>query len=223
MFKQWRHLFYREYLLAIRSPSEWLHPLLFFVVVVSLFPLAISPDPHLLTQIGPGIIWMATLFAAILSFSHLFLSDYQDGSLEQLILNIRPLSLVVLTKVGMHALLLGLPLIVLSPFLAVAYDLSPLAVINLVLSLLLGVPSLCLLGSMAASITLSLRNSSLLLALILLPLYVPILIFSSSAVMRAQLGQPAAAEFSMLAALFIFLIMLAPWVSSYCLKVAVEA
>ncbi len=212
----------REFLLNVRDLSELLHPLIFFMVVVSLFPLAISPDPKLLASIGPGIIWMAVLFASILSFPNLFYHDYQDGSLEQSVLNIRPLSMIVLTKVLLHSALLGIPLLILSPVLAMGYHLDHSALIALMLSLLIGIPSLCLLGAIGSAITVSLNQSGILLALILLPLYVPILIFASSAVLRSERGESVNAELALLGAIFIFLLMLAPIVTSYCLKVAVE-
>ncbi len=222
MFKEAQQLWHREILLLIRNPSECLHPLLFFIVMVSVFPLALSPNPQLLSQVGPGFIWISVLFSAILSLPHLFYSDYHDGSLEQLLLRVRPLSCLTLIKVGVHCLFLGAPFILLSPILAVAYHLSSQAIAHLIWSLVLGVPCLCLLGSIAASISLGLRNSSLILALILLPLYVPILIFATSAVLHSGVGESAAAEYALLGALLIFLLILAPLVSAYCLRIAVE-
>jgi len=218
-----KHLFYREWLLLLRSPAQLFQPLLFFVVIVSLFPLAISPDPRILMQIGPGIIWMGILFALILSFSPLFAEDYQDGSLEQLVINCYPLSALVLVKVLVHSLMLGLPLMLLLPLMAFAYDLSTQAIVSLIMSLALALPSLCLVGALGASVVLALRNGTLLLALILLPLYVPILIFASAAVVHAQANQSAAAELALLGALLVLFLVLIPPATSYCLRTAVES
>ena len=223
MIKLMANLFYREWLLLLRSPLHLIQPLLFFVVIVSLFPLAISPDPRILVQIGPGIIWIGILFALILSFAQLFAEDYHDGCLEQLVINCHPLSILVIAKVFVHSLMIGLPLILLLPLIAFAYDLSLPAILNLIASLALALPSLCLLGSLGASVILSLRNGTLLLSLILLPLYVPILIFASAAVMHAELNQSATAELALLGAILVLFMVLLPPATSYCLRTAVES
>ncbi len=223
MLKLMANLGYRESLVLWRHPGQLLQPLLFFVIIASLFPLAISPDPRLLMQIAPGVIWMAILFALILSFSHLFADDYLDGSLEQHIISCHPLSVWVLVKVLLHSLMIILPMLIFLPCLSLAYALSEAAIINLLLAMLLAVPSMCLLGALGASVILSLRNGTLLLALILLPLYVPILIFASAAVVHAQNQQSAAAELSLLAALLVLLSVLLPAATSYCLRTAAEA
>jgi heme exporter protein B len=213
-------LFVREYKLAMRSPADYLHALGFFVVVVSIFPMAISPDPQLLQQVGPGIIWMAVLFASILSLPHLFNADFKDGTLVGYVLTVQPLSLLVLVKTLVQCLFIGIPLMILAPLMAMFYQLPTMAVLNLVISLLLGIPCLYLLGGIGAAITVSLRNSAMILTFILLPLYVPILIFASSATLHSQ--QSANAEFALLGALLIMLLILAPMVSSYCLRLACE-
>jgi heme exporter protein B len=213
-------LLMREWKLALRSCSDLFYSLGFFIVIVSLFPMAISPDPELLKLVGPGIIWMAVLFASILSLPQLFNADFKDGNLEQYLLTVQPLSSLVIVKILVHGLFIGLPLLVLAPLLALFYQLSTQAIINLVLSLLLGIPSIYLLGAIGAAITIGLRNSALLLTFILLPLYVPILIFATSAVIHAQ--QSTHAEFALLGALFIFLLILAPLVTSYCLRLTAE-
>ncbi len=211
----------RECIRSFRSRLDYFNPLLFFIIVVTLFPLATTPDIKILRLIGPGVIWVAALLAIMLSLSQLFQDDFLDGSLEQFVLSPYPLPLLIGAKVLAHWLILGLPLIVIAPLLAMMFHLSLYALWILMLSLLLGTPILLLIGAIAAALTVGLRNSGLLLALLMLPLYIPTLIFASSAVLAANHGLAIAAQMAMLAALLVLSITLAPLAAAFALRVGV--
>lgn len=212
----------RECLLSFRKIAEYSNSLLFFIVVAILFPLAITPELNTLRLIGPGIIWISALLATLLSLNNLFYEDYHDGSLEQLIVSPYPLSLLLFTKILVHWLITGLPLILLSPLLGSLFHLSPHAIFILALSLLLGTPTLSLIGAIGSALTVGLRNNGLLLALIILPLYIPILIFSTSAVLEADIGQTVTAQLALLTALLAMALTLAPLTTAFALQIGVS-
>jgi heme exporter protein B len=206
---------------ALRKPQQIVNPLLFFIIIVSLFPLGISSENAFLKQIAPGIIWIAALVATLVSLDKLFKQDLLDGTLDQLILSPYPLSLFILAKVFAHWLLTGLPLILLSPLLGLMLQLPHSAILALIFSLLLGTPILSLLGSVALALTVGLPNGSILLSLILLPLYVPVLVFGTSTILAALTGLPIAGNIALLAAFFVLALTLAPLASAAALRVGI--
>ncbi|AMO25039.1 heme exporter protein CcmB [Ramlibacter solisilvae] len=211
----------REVLTAARRPSDALGGLLFFIVVASLFPLAVGPDPALLLSIGPGVVWVAALLAVVISLHRVFQPDLEDGSLEQMLLSPSALGVIVSAKVVAHWLLGCLPLVAVAPLLALQYGLGPESLLALLASLLLGTPTLALLGAFGAALTLGLRGHAL-LALIVLPLCVPVLIFGSSAVSAAGQGLPVGPQLSLLGACLSLSVFLCPWATGAALRLAVE-
>ncbi|WP_020167245.1 MULTISPECIES: heme exporter protein CcmB [Methylotenera] len=212
----------RDLLQAFRNRSDIATTVFFFVMVASLFPLAVSPDPAILRQLGPGVLWVAALLACMLSLSRLFASDYADGTLEQLVISPHSLSLLTLGKIVAHWLVSGLPVVLLSPLLALQYGMHSQSLWILALSLLLGTPALSLIGAIGAALTLGVRGSGLLIALLVLPLYIPILIFGAGAVTASQTGISAEANLSLLAASTLLALLLAPFASATALRIAVE-
>lgn len=210
----------RDLLLAYRHRGELLNPLVFFVLVVTLFPLGVGADAVLLKQIAPGVIWVAALLASLLSLDTLFRSDFDDGSLELMVVTPHPLSLLVLGKIIAHWLLSGAPLALMSPLLAVMFGLDGNVIGVLWLSLLLGTPVLSLIGAIAVALTVGLRKGGVLLALLILPLYVPVLIFACGAVDAASSGFPVTGQLYMLAALLGLAVSLAPWPTAAALKMS---
>ena len=185
-------LFRRDLRLALRQGGDTGLVLGFFVLAVVLFPFGVGPEPAVLQRIGAGIVWVAALLAALLSLDRLFQADYQDGGLDLLALSTLPLELAVLAKCAAHWVATGLPLALISPFLAFLVDLDPGAIPILTLSLLIGTPALSLIGSVAAALTLGARRQGVLLSLLVLPLYVPPLVFGAGAVEASALGTGAA-------------------------------
>jgi heme exporter protein B len=213
-------LLQRDLMLAFRHRSELANPLLFFVMVVSLFPLGLGPEPNILQRIGPGVIWVAALLSALLSLDTIFRSDFEDGSLEQLLLSPHPASVLVIAKVVAHWLVTGLPLLLLAPLLGVLFHLSLQATLALVLTLTLGTPVLSLLGAIGVALTVALKRGGVLLSLLLLPLYIPVLIFAASAVDAASGGLPVTAQLSFLGALLALALTLAPVASAAALRIS---
>jgi len=212
----------RDLLLAVRNRNEILQPLLFLLVVVSLFPLGLGPGPTLLGRIAPGVIWIAALLASMLSLDNLFRSDYEDGVLEQLIVSGQPLTVLVLAKMLAHWLTAGVPIIVLCPLLAVWLNLPAFALPTLVKSLLLGTPILTLVGAIGAALTVGLRQGGQLLALLVFPLLVPVLIFATGAVTLVVDGVQDTAHLGLLAALLMLAMTLAPFGCAAALKISVS-
>ncbi|MGR8981346.1 MAG: heme exporter protein CcmB [Gammaproteobacteria bacterium] len=212
----------RDLILAMRRRSEVVNPLLFFILVITLFPLGIGAQPNLLKAIAPGIIWVSALLAAMLSLDSLFRSDFDDGSLEQLLLSPHPASLLVLAKVFAHWLVTGLPLLIVTPVLAVFLGLPDQALTILLLTLLLGTPVLSLIGAIGVALTVGLRRGGMILSLLVLPLYVPVLIFASNAVEMAGSGLPADAQISILISLFFLSLVLTPWPTAAALKMSIN-
>ncbi len=212
----------RDLRLAMRRQADIVSALFFFVIVVSLFPLGIGPEPALLRKLAPGVLWVAALLATLLSLPRLFADDYRDGTLEQLALAPHPLGLVVLGKVIAHWLVSGLPLALLAPVLGVQFDLSGEALFVLTASILLGTPALSGIGGIGAALTLGLRGGGVLLSLLVLPLYIPVLIFGAGAVDATVSGLGGDAHLSLLAALTLASLGFAPWAAAAALKISLE-
>ncbi len=212
----------RDLLLAARQKADVLNTLFFFVVVVTIVPLGIGPEPNLLRSIAPGVVWVAALLAAILSLPRLFANDHADGTLEQMLLSSEPLSMIVLGKAVAHWLVTGLPLTVMSILFGVAFDLGREETFVLVVSLALGTPVLSLIGAVGAALTLGLRGGGVLTSLLVLPLYIPVLIFGSGAVGAAATSVGYAAYLLLLGAFLLFAIVLTPWIVGIALRISVE-
>ncbi|MDO9371318.1 MAG: heme exporter protein CcmB [Gammaproteobacteria bacterium] len=212
----------RDLLLAMRRRAQILNPLVFFVIVVTLFPLGLGPEPNLLQKLAPGVLWVAALLAAMLSLEAMFHSDFEDGSLEQLLLAPQPVFITIIAKVLTHWLLSGLPLLLLAPLLALWLHLSPDAIVVLLASLALGTPVLSLIGAIGVALTVGLRRGGVLLSLLVLPLYIPVLIMGAGAVDAAASGLAAGAHLSMLGALLLLSLSLAPWAAGAALRISVE-
>lgn len=212
----------RELRLALRNRADIANPLWFFLIVITLFPLGIGPEPQLLRRIAPGIIWVAALLACLLSLERLFRDDFHDGSLEQLLLSPLPLPVVVLGKVCAHWLVTGLPLLLMSPLVALFLALDRATWQALALSLLLGTPTLSLLGAIGVGLTLGIRKGGVLLSLLLLPLFIPVLIFATAALDNAAQGMPFDGYLAILGAMLAASVMLAPFATAAALRVSLQ-
>ena len=212
----------RDLTLAVRHRAEMINPLLFFVLVTSLFPLGIGADPVLLKAIGPGIIWVAALLAALLSLDGIFRSDFEDGTLEQLLLSSHPVSVLVLAKVLAHWMITGLPLLLVAPLLGILLGLPAAGIKLLMITLLLGTPVLSLLGAVGVALTVGLRKGGMILSLLVLPLYVPLLIFAASAVDTAAAGLPVTAHLSLISALLVLALSLSPLATAAALRISLS-
>ncbi len=222
MFKAFYTVVKRDLLLAMRNRSDILTTLFFFIIAISLFPLGIGPELATLREIAPGVFWVAALLASMLALERLFAIDFADGTLEQLLLTPQPTTLLVLAKVLAHWLITGVPLVLLSPLLGLQYDLSSEAIQALMLTLLLGTPSLSLIGAIGAALTLGLRGGGVLVSLLVLPLYIPVLIFGAGAVEATVSGPGGAGHLSMLGAIFLLSLALAPLATVAALRVSAE-
>jgi heme exporter protein B len=212
----------RDLKLAMRRQADIVSALFFFIIVVSLFPLGVGPEPDLLRTLAPGVLWVAALLATMLSLPRLFADDYRDGTLEQLALAPHPLGLVVLGKVIAHWLVSGLPLALLAPVLGIQFDLGNDALLILTLAILVGTPALSGIGGIGAALTLGLRGGGVLLSLLVLPLYIPVLIFGAGAVDATVSGLGGEAHLSLLAAITFAALGFAPWAAAAALKIALE-
>jgi heme exporter protein B len=212
----------RDLRIALRSRAELGVQLLFYVIVVSLFPLATTPERTLLATMGPGVLWVAALLASLLSLPRLFAGDYADGTLEQIALSPYPLGALVSGKILAHWLTTGLPVALLAPLLGVQYAMDGESLVVLTAALLIGTPILSLLGAIGAALTLGLRAGGSLLALLILPLYVPVLIFGAGAVDAARAGLGAAANLSLLAAGFCIALVGAPFAAAAAVRIALD-
>lgn len=212
----------RDLLSALRHRADLLTTLIFFVIVASLFPLGVGSETALLRVMGPGVVWVAALLASLLALARLFAGDYADGTLEQLALAPHPLTMLVLAKVAAHWLASGLPLVIIAPLLGLQFDLNADALLVLLASLLLGTPTLSLIGAVGAALTLGVRGGGALLSLLVLPLYVPVLIFGAGAVEASAAGLGAAAHLSLLGALLLAALVFTPWATAVSLRIAVE-
>jgi len=217
-----RCVLWRDLLLALRRRGDVATALLFFVIVASLFPLGVGAQPNLLREIAPGVIWVAALLSSLLSLRRLFESDHADGTLEQILLGAAPLGVVVLAKAAAHWLASGLPLVAIAPVIALQYDLPAVLYPVLALSLALGTPVLSLVGAIGAALTLGLRGGGVLLALLVLPLYVPVLILGAGAVEMSAAGSGGEAQLLLLAAALVFAAAFAPWAIAAALRISSE-
>lgn len=212
----------RDLLLAFRQRADVANTLLFFVVVVTMVPLGVGPELNTLRTIAPGIIWVAALLAAILSLARLFANDYADGTLEQMLLTGEPLPVIVLAKAAAHWLVTGLPITGMAVLLAAMFDLDRGTTAVLVASLALGTPALSLIGAVGAALTLGLRGGGVLITLLVLPLYVPVLIFGAGAVETAAGGLSPQGHLLLLGAMSLGAAVLAPWAIAAALRISLE-
>jgi heme exporter protein B len=217
-----RTVVWRELLVALRRPSDVATVLLFFVIVTSLFPLGVGAEPNQLRAIAPGVIWVAALLSTMLSLGRLFAADHADGTLEQMLLGAAPLGVIAAAKALAHWLVSGLPLVAIAPLLALQYDLPAELHGVLALSLLLGTPVLSLIGAIGAALTLGVRGGGVLLALLVLPLYVPVLVMGAGAVEMASAGLGGQGQLLILAAMLIVAAAFAPWASAAALRISSE-
>ena len=222
MLKTLQCVIRRDLLLAFRRRSDVLNTLFFFIIVVSLFPLGVGPLPSLLRTMAPGILWVAALLASMLALSRLFAHDYADGTLEQMLLSPEPLTVIVIGKVAAHWLVSGLPLVLLAPLLAVQFDLPADAIAVLVYTLLLGTPVLSLIGAIGAALTLGVRGGGVLVSLLVLPLYIPVLIFGAGAVGAQASGLGSSAHLYLLGGVLAGAVALAPWATAAALRISVD-
>ncbi|MGD9951275.1 MAG: heme exporter protein CcmB [Burkholderiales bacterium] len=212
----------RDLLLALRRRGDVAVALLFFVIVASLFPLGVGAEPNLLRAVAPGVIWVAALLSSMLSLARLFAADHADGTLEQMLLGAAPLGVIVAAKVLAHWLVAGLPLVAIAPVIALQYDLDAALYGTLALSLLLGTPVLSYIGAIGAALTLGLRGGGVLLALLVLPLYVPVLIMGAGSVEMASAGLAPGGQLLLLAAMLVVSAAFAPWAIAAAIRISTE-
>jgi heme exporter protein B len=223
MLRTFRVIVMRDLTLAMRRRTDLLTTLFFFIIVVSLFPLGVGTEKAILRQIAPGIAWVAALLASMLALERLFAGDFQDGTLEQMLLAPQPLSVLVLAKVVAHWLLTGLPLVLIAPLVGLQYDLSAGSLGIMMLALLIGTPTLSLVGAIGAALTLGLRGGGVLLSLLVLPLYIPVLIYGAGAVSASVTSIADTQPYLMLLTGFmIFALVLAPWATAAALRISSE-
>ena len=214
--------FRRDLILAYRNRQDLMNPPIFFVIVVTLFPLGVSPEKSFLVMAGAGVVWVAALLATLLSLDSLFKADFEDGSLEQLLLSPQPLFILVLAKITAHWFVSGLPLLILSPVLGVMMHLDAKAIHMLMITLLIGTPILSLLGAIGAALTVGLRVGGVLLSLLILPLYIPVLIFGTGSVEAISNGLPVGGYLAILGALLALAATLAPFATAAALRISIS-
>lgn len=212
----------RDLVLAMRRRTDVLTTLVFFVMVVSLFPLGVGPEADMLRRIAPGVLWVAALLSSMLSLGRLFAADHQDGTLEQMLLVPQSLAVLVLGKMVAHWMVSGLPLVLLAPVLGLQFDMSVEAIGVLMLGLLLGTPVLSMLGAIGAALTLGLRGGGVLLSLLVLPLCIPVLIFGTGAVGAVAASLPYASHLSLMGAILVLALTFTPWVTAQALRISME-
>ncbi len=213
----------RDLLIAFRHKGDFLNPLIFFLMVAVLFPLGVSPAADFLAQIAPGVLWVSALLATLLSLDNLFKSDYDDGTLEQLLLSPESTYMISLAKACAHWITTGLPLALMAPLLAIMLFLPTQAIATLVISLLIGTATLSLVGAIASALTVGLKKGGVLISLLVIPLYIPVLIFGASAVQSAVDGQPVTAYLAILGSMFALSLVLAPFAIAASLRVSVSS
>jgi heme exporter protein B len=217
-----RSMFMRDITLALRRKADVLTSLFFFLIVVTLFPLGIGPEMNTLREIAPGVIWVAALLASMLSLGRMFSDDHQDGTLEQFLILPQPLTVMVLSKIVSHWFLSGLPLVFLSPLLGMQLGLDADAIMLLMGTLLLGTPAMSLIGGVGAALTVGVRGGGVLISLLVLPLFIPILIFGAGAVDAASAGLEVSAHLSLLGAFLIVSLIFAPLATAAALRISLE-
>jgi heme exporter protein B len=213
----------RDLTLAMRRRTDVLTTLFFFVIVVSLFPLGVGTERKILQMLGPGVVWVAALLASMLALERLFAADYEDGTLEQMVLTAQPLSLLVLAKITAHWLLTGLPLVLIAPLVGMQYHLTSDAILVMMMALLIGTPVLSLIGAIGAALTLGLRGGGILLSLLILPLYIPVLVYGAGAVEVSSVDLADIRPYlTLLGAFLLVAVLFAPLASSAALKISLE-
>ena len=212
----------RDLLLSFRHRNDIVNPLAFFLMVAVMFPLGVSPEPKFLAEVAPGVIWVAALLASLLSVDSIFRTDYDDGSLEQMLVSPQSLLLLVLAKVFSHWLISGFCLALMSPLLALMLFLPSEGLFSLVMSLLLGTPTLSLIGAIGAGLTVGLRKGGVLISLLVLPLYIPVLIFGAGTVQAGAMGMSIDGYLAILAAILVLSIMLTPFAIVAALKISIR-
>lgn len=212
----------RDLMLAMRRRADVLTTLIFFVMVVSLFPLGVGPEMDMLRKMAPGVLWVAALLSSMLSLGRLFAADHLDGTLEQMMLAPQSLSMLVLGKMVAHWMVSGLPLVLMAPVLGIQFDMSAEALGILIVGLLLGTPILSMVGGIGAALTLGLRGGGVLLSLLVLPLCIPVLIFGTGAVEAVSTGLSVASHLSLLGALLVLALAFTPWVTAQALRISME-
>lgn len=215
-------LFVRDLRLATRRSSDVLNPLVFFVIVISLFPLGVGPEPNQLQLMAPGVIWVAALLATMISLDRLFSHDYETGSLEQMALAPQSLTTLVFAKIAAHWTLTGLPLVILTPVVAIQMNMTPEMIKVSFLTLMIGTPILSLIGAIGAGLTIGLRGGGVLVSLLVLPLYTPVLIFGAGAISASAQGFPYDAHLSLLSALLALSLTLAPFATAAAVRVSLD-
>ena len=222
MFSAFLSIFRKELLLAFRQKADLVTVLFFFLIVSSLFPLATGPEVETLRLIGPGVVWVGALLASLLALHRVFESDYTDGSLEHLILSGEPLTFLALAKVVVHWTITGLPIVVVAPLIGFQFGLPGSSLLLLMMTLLIGTPVLSLIGSIGAALTLGVRGGTALTTVLILPFYVPVLIFGAGAVISDMQGLAIEGHLSVLLAMFCLSIALAPIAIAGGIKIALE-
>ena len=223
MWRVFRCILMRDITLAMRRRTDVLTTLFFFIIVVSLFPLGVGTEAKTLRILGPGVIWVAALLASMLALERLFAADYEDGTLEQMLLTAQPLSLLVLAKATAHWLLTGLPLVALAPLVGLQYQLPPDALLMMMVSLLIGTPVLSLIGGIGAALTLGLRGGGILLSLLILPLYIPVLVYGAGAVTVSMIDLANTQPYlALLTAFLLLALTLAPVATASALRISLE-
>lgn len=223
MFKTFWMILTRDLKLALRRRSEIFTVLFFFIIVVSLFPLGVGFNENMLQQIAPGVAWIAALLSSMLALERLFSNDYVDGTLEQMLLAPQPLSILVFAKMSAHWLLTGLPLVFVAPVVGILYHLETETVLTMMLMLLLGTPILSMIGAIGAALTLGLRGGGILISLLILPLYIPVLIYGSSAITESTLQSGnITPHILLLSALLLLSLIFSPWATASALKISLE-
>jgi len=212
----------RDLLLAMRRRADVLTTLIFFVIVVSLFPLGVGPEMDMLRKMAPGVVWVAALLASMLSLGRMFSADYLDGTLEQMMLVPQSLSVLVLAKILAHWMVSGLPLVIMAPVLGLQFDMSAQALWVLIAALLLGTPILSMIGAVGAALTLGLRGGGALVSLLVLPLCIPVLIFGAGAVEAVVSGTSVGSHLSLLGAFLVMALVFTPWITALALRISME-
>ncbi|MEE9447602.1 MAG: heme exporter protein CcmB [Arenicellales bacterium] len=221
-FKAFKAELKADLTLAYRNKSALFNPLLFFIMVAVLFAFGVGPETTVLSTLAPGVVWVAALLSSLLALDHLFREDYDNGSLEQLVLSPHSSSGLVLAKIIVHWLVTGLPLIIISPFIGLMMQLPSQAFGTMILSLLLGTPALSLIGAVGVGLTAGVKRSGLLLSLLVIPLFIPVLIFGASAVQAATMGLPVSGQLYLLAAFSMMSLMLAPFAASAAIRISLN-
>lgn len=222
MFKSFLTVLKRDLLLALRRRSDIFTVLFFFVIVVSLFPLSIGSEQAILQKIAPGVVWVAALLASTLALERIFANDYADGTLEQMLMTPQPLSVLVFAKISAHWILTGLPLVLIAPLAGLQYHLPFSTISTLMLVLLIGTPVLSMIGAIGAALTLGLRGGGVLISLLVLPLYIPVLVYGAGAISASMQGDPTQAYYLLLSAFLLLALVFAPWATAAALRISVE-